>query len=214
MRYEGKISKLDQLIVSDPSYEKGIWCRYENDNLNMKNLKVLIDVSKVKETLTAEDQKKVLPDSYDINNLHDLNIEGTDIKVMIFDSRLNCDIVEDGFTHPIWAKINQFTIGMDTACVSIGANEVADKIRAEKEVWQPSTALNTLTDGEFGTLYEGTTPKGENVAMLFLTGYLDADTEYDEASILDYLKENLQIDDLHPVESIQETENELEIGGI
>ena len=37
MIYTGKIKSIDQIIVSDPSYEKDVWCRYENDNVNAKD---------------------------------------------------------------------------------------------------------------------------------------------------------------------------------
>ena len=30
-KYKGTIDKLEKLVVSDPIYEKDVWCRYENN---------------------------------------------------------------------------------------------------------------------------------------------------------------------------------------
>ena len=29
MNYKGKIDNIDYIVISDPMYEKNIWCRYE-----------------------------------------------------------------------------------------------------------------------------------------------------------------------------------------
>lgn len=34
MRYRGLIKNLKHVIVSDPSYDKNVECRYENDQLD------------------------------------------------------------------------------------------------------------------------------------------------------------------------------------
>ena len=37
MRFKGKINNLNHIVISDPSYEKGVLCRYENDKINNQN---------------------------------------------------------------------------------------------------------------------------------------------------------------------------------
>ena len=37
MNFTGMISKINHIIVSDPSYDKNVWCRYENDHFNENN---------------------------------------------------------------------------------------------------------------------------------------------------------------------------------
>lgn len=213
MKYEGRISKLDRIIVSDPSYDKGVWCRYENDNANMSNCKVALNISEYHEVIPADEVARDLPEGMRSQVTKDLELEGIEFQLLISDSRLKCEIVKDGFNHPQWTTIQQFTIGMDSACVALGINEVADKIASERDSWQPSTALTTLTDGEFGTVCEGRTPNGNNTALIYITGSFDKDNGYTEEMLKSYLEAQLQIEDLHPVETEEQTED-LEIGGI
>ena len=37
MRYKGKIRELNHIIISDPSYDESVTCRYENNNLKEKD---------------------------------------------------------------------------------------------------------------------------------------------------------------------------------
>ena len=214
MRYEGRIKNINQIIVSDPSYQKGVWCRYENDEINMRNCKVMLDVSPYHETITAEERAEYLPDNVDKSNLRDLTVDGVEFRLLISDGSHFCNLTENGFEHSSWLKMKDYTIGMDTACVSLGINDVADRIRSEIDTYQPSTCLRTLTDGEFGTVFEGTTPRSDVTCLIYVEGYLCDDTEYTIDDILEYLTNNFSIEDLHPVEDAQVTNDDLEIGGI
>lgn len=42
MKYKGKIEKLNKLIVSDPSYGKDVWCRYQRSFKNKEDWNVNI----------------------------------------------------------------------------------------------------------------------------------------------------------------------------
>ena len=44
MRYKGKIKEINHIIVSDPSYDETVACRYERKEINKKNWKVSIDI--------------------------------------------------------------------------------------------------------------------------------------------------------------------------
>ena len=44
MRYKGKIRELNHIIISDPSYDESVTCRYEKDNLREKDWYVDIDI--------------------------------------------------------------------------------------------------------------------------------------------------------------------------
>ena len=37
LRYKGKIRELNHIIISDPSYDESVTCRYENNNLKEKD---------------------------------------------------------------------------------------------------------------------------------------------------------------------------------
>lgn len=44
MNYKGKIDNIDYIVISDPMYEKNIWCRYEKNDVNAKNWVVNLDI--------------------------------------------------------------------------------------------------------------------------------------------------------------------------
>ena len=44
LRYKGKIKELNHIIISDPSYDESVTCRYEKNNLKEKNWYVDIDI--------------------------------------------------------------------------------------------------------------------------------------------------------------------------
>ena len=81
---------------------------------------------------------------------------------------------------------------MDRACVSIGLNEKASEIANEKNSSEYGTALHTLTDGQFGTVYEGVDKDG-NIGFIHISGYIDNDAGYTNSDIVNYITNNLQI---------------------
>ena len=44
LRYKGKIKELNHIIISDPSYDESVTCRYEKNNLKEKDWYVDIDI--------------------------------------------------------------------------------------------------------------------------------------------------------------------------
>lgn len=44
MRYKGKIKELNHIIITDPSYDESVTCRYEKNNLKEKDWYVDIDI--------------------------------------------------------------------------------------------------------------------------------------------------------------------------
>lgn len=188
MIYSGKVN-IDQIIVSDPGYDKGVWCRYENDNLGAKNWDV-----------------DLIVDTYD-EMVDGFNIKGIDIRMMLHDPILEPRMKEGSFSYPRGFNLTEYTIGMDTASMSIGTNETADKIRAEHDDWYPTTALKTLQDGCFGNLYEGSGPNG-NIGFIYLSGFLDEDTGYSIDDVITYLARNMHIQGLAPNITANQTEIE------
>ena len=180
MLYKGIIKELKKLVVSDPNYKKDVWCRYENNNLHLKNCNVLLEVERYK------------------GNEDGYVFEGIDIRVIIFDSKINCELIEGAFTSSEEVTLKEYTIGMDSACVAIGANDIAELICSQVDEWQPCTCLRTLTDGLFGTVYEGKTPR-DRTDCIYFDGFLDADTGYSVDDIVKYLEHNLLIKDLKEV---------------
>lgn len=186
MIYSGKVNEINQIIVSDPSYAKDVWCRYENNSLNAKDWNIKIQVKNYSEDI----------DGYDI--------AGLDFQILLSHPSVQCDFTENGFRYPKSSEVEEYTIGADTACVSLGINDFADQIRSEADEWQPSTCLRTLADGEFGLVYEGKEANSERVNFIAIAGFFDEDTGYSEEDLVNYFKKSFAIENLYPIASENE----------
>ncbi len=167
--YRGRIKKLDKIIISDPSYDESVNCRYEKD-IKEENWNAYIN----------------------IENLYDNNEKlpfGKDIKIILSDG-----LPEDTSQNSINIGIKKYIIGIDTACIAFGINDKADEIKEFNEEWQPDCALKTLSDGIWGYVTEY--KKDGKINMISIDGYLDADTEYTEEEILKYIAKQFEIDEL------------------
>lgn len=176
MNYKGKIKNINHIVISDPSYEEGVWCRYERKNLNEKNWFVDLEINDVSEEYEG------------------LTTSGTEFRMLLQPNRNNCEMVNDGIKYLKGINIDKFDIGMDTACIALGINEYAREIVNSHDEWQPECAMKTLTDGIFGEVMEG--EKNDKLSFIFITGYLDKDTGYSKEDILDYISDQFQIEDL------------------
>lgn len=181
MRYKGKIKELNHIVVSDPTYEKDVWCRYERENLNEENWLVNIDIKP------------------SIEEYKDFTIKGTEFFLFLCKDKNWAELKENGtISYLKGIELNEIDIGMDTACVALGIDENAKEIIESQGEWQPECALNTLTDGTFGTVKEGKIENGENndIVFIWISGYLDEDTGYTMEDIIDYLQEQFNITEL------------------
>lgn len=154
------LPELKGVLFTDPSYEQGTWCRYEAD-INPKGW--VMDYR-------AQDCDD---DGYRFASFMLLLASPETASKIKFNEDLT------SFSHPASMKAEQRTVGMDTACVYIGPAAQFDP-----EEWQPSCALRTGTDGEFGAAYELASAKGVEAIVLF--GFIDADFGSAE-SVWEYL---------------------------
>ena len=177
LRYKGKIRELNHIIISDPSYDESVTCRYENNNLKEKDWYVDIDIKPT------------------VDEIEDLTIKGTEFFLFLSKDRRLSELRENGAIRYLSGiELKETEIGMDTACVAIGINEKADEIIELRDDWQPECSLNTLTDGLFGTVKEGKLQ--DHTVFIWLSGYLDEDTGYSIEEIIDYLQYQLNITEL------------------
>lgn len=177
MRYKGKIKELNHIVVSDPTYEKDVWCRYERNDLNQKNWKVDIDIHPVED------------------RFEEITIKGIEFFLCMYRNNRICSLENEGTIKTLkGVKVNETEIGMDTACVALGINEKAKEIIESQGDWQPECALNTLTDGMFGKVKEG--KMGNNIVFIWVSGYVCEDTGYSMEDIIDYLQYQLNIKEL------------------
>lgn len=176
MKFKGKIKKLNHIVLSDPSYEKGIWCRYEKDNLNEKDWLVNIDIYTVE------------------TDIGDYKVKGTEFFLLLQKDKDDCELDDEGTLNYLKSiELKDFTIGVDTACVALGINDYAKEIINSKDEWQPSCAIRTGADGTFGEVSEGT--KNGELRFLLITGYFSEDI-CNENELFEYLKEQFEITDL------------------
>ena len=109
MRYNGKIEKLNHIIVSDPSYDKDVTCRYEKTGMNEKDWKIDIDIENVEDRYGK------------------YTFKGTEFYIFLVKDRINAELRYKGTIKCLSSiKIKETEIGMDTACVAFGINEKAD----------------------------------------------------------------------------------------
>lgn len=178
MKFGGKIKELNQIIISDPSYDNDVTCRYERENINQKDMNVLIEIHDYFEKIDG------------------IQINGVEFYILIHNSKEPCMLKEDGsFSHYTRDKVTKYEIGIDTACVTFGINSFADNIRKSQKEWQPPFSLKTLSDGIFGEVKEG--KEDDKINFIFISGFLDKDTQYSIGDVLDYITKYLEVKDLY-----------------
>ncbi len=177
MNYVGKIDSINHIVASDPCYEEDIWCRYERDNINGKDWFVELKVNKEE--------------------------EGYNFLMLLKKNKENSKFIKNDIEYLSDITAKEYKIGMDTACVVLGINEIAEKSKKYHDEWQPSSALRTGSDGLFGYILEGT--KNDELQFVSIDGYISEDM-IDEQEIIDYLKTNFEIKDL-----IKESESNYEL---
>ena len=176
MKFNGKIHSLNHIVISDPSYENGIWCRYENNKINNQDWLVNIDIYPV------EDK---------IGNYY---VKGIEFMMLLKQNEEDCNINEDGsLSYSNDINIKDYKIGIDTACIAMGVNDKAKKIINSRDEWQPSCSIKTGSDGIFGEVSEG--KRNDKLSFLFITGYFEEDF-INQNQLFDYLKKQFEITDL------------------
>ena len=119
---EKKVNIPNGVIISDPWYKKGVKCRYEN-------------------------KQKMTDYNFHIQTKQDANYKDwVNVAISVLDNKAHqCIKVNDtldAFTHPANFKAKEIEIGMDTASIIIGANNVMTE------------EIHTGTDGYLGTVFQ------------------------------------------------------------
>lgn len=183
MKFNGKINSLNHIVISDPSYENGIWCRYENDKIDNQDWLVNLDISSVED------------------KIGDYNVKGIEFVLLLKQNEKDCDINEKGsLSYSNDINIKDYEIGIDTACVAMGVNDKAKQIINSRDEWQPSCSIRTGSDGIFGEVYEG--KRNDKLSFLLITGYFEEDF-INQKQLFDYLKEQFEIIDLIKDEEVE-----------
>ena len=177
MKFKGKINNLNHIVVSDPAYKKGTWCRYEKDNLKKKDWIVNLDIS------------------HKTEKIEDIDINYIEFSILIKKDNDVCNLTQKGISYLKGIKLKAYQIAMDTACVALGINDKADQIINSQKEWQPNCSLKTGTDGFFGEVMEGK-DSNNNLCFIFISGGLSDDMHYDINYIKDYLVNQFEITDL------------------
>lgn len=180
MKLNGKLDKLHSFVASDPSYGEGVWCRYEAHPNSDKPWMAQLLIKNIDEMV------------HDDEFNDDYHIEGVDFTLYLFEAGRGFKLYDDGcFTHYESTVVKEITIGADTACIAIGANDMVDEIHDCKDDWQPYCSLRTLTDGQIGYVKEGR--DNGNLSFIYLNGFLDKDTGYTIENLKDYFIQQLDM---------------------
>ena len=104
MKFKGKIKELNDIIISDPSYGSNVPCRYENKNMDMKDVFVEMQFGT---TDFEEDDDK---------HIHFFIIIKTDENECNLTDEREIKVLKN-------TKLKQYDIGVDTACFAMGTND-------------------------------------------------------------------------------------------
>lgn len=193
MRYRGNIERLDKIVISDPSYGKDVTCRYEREDVDAKDWLIDIQINPIK-------------DIYD-SKMGKVDISYKEIFIFMKVKHEIGELLENGkFSYRKTNELKNIRIGMDTACIAMGINKNADEICDSIDEWQPECSLNTLTDGLFGEVVEGSVAGVTN--FIFIMGSIDDDAEYSEEDLIKYFEKQFEIKNLSLVKEIKNN-NEL-----
>lgn len=181
MKLNGKLDKLHSFVASDPSYGEDVWCRYEVHPNSDKPWKAELLLKNINEMVHDEEDN------------FDYHVQGVDFSLYLYEaSHKQFKLHEDGgFTRYKSSVLKEYTIGADTACIAIGANDMVNEIHDCKEDWQPYCSLRTLTDGQIGIVTEGR--DNGNLSFILVNGFLDKDTGYTIENLKDYFIQQLDL---------------------
>ena len=149
MKKEAVIKKLDGIVISDPSYNKDVWCRYES-NIKDTNWNMVFNSKKEKDN------------EYGFESI-DFNLSIGNPKVLD-----KIEIENDSISYPASLKVKEFEIGMDTACFCCGSMK-------NYKLLEESMSISTGTDGMMGSVYEFKFPGQDNPVAIVFQGEIDAD---------------------------------------
>ena len=78
LRYKGKIKKIEHIIISDPTYDESVTCRYEKNNLNEENWSVDIDIKPT------------------VEKIENFTIKGTEFFLFLYKDKRLSELKENG----------------------------------------------------------------------------------------------------------------------
>lgn len=150
MKKEMIVPELDGIVISDPWYEKGVWCRYESD-VKGKDWKMEMN------TEIVEDEEYEMFSSIDFT-----------MKLALPSLAPYISIGKESIRYPQSLQMKEYDIGMDTACSCCGSQK-------NYEMLGESMAIRTGTDGLLGTVYEFRSGKTNEVCAVVFMGSIDAE---------------------------------------
>ncbi len=206
MKCKGIIKNLSKLVVSDPHYLQDVWCRYEKDFSDKKDWIVEFLIREVDEMQEYKGEK--------------FRVQGLDFSILIKNVDSLSKLVDiSKYSYKVGTEFKKAEIGIDTAQVCMGTNKKAEEINAfAKQInkedsfenlfsqYNPSFAIQTMSDGKLGDVIEGTI--NGKTDFILIDGFFDecADvTTVDE--LKEYIVEQLNIENLEIQKDITKNQN-------
>lgn len=171
MQVCGVIKNLNKIVVSDPNYNKNVWCRYDRTLEQIMDWKVKIIVQDYDELIDADDE--------------DSRIKGLEYKIFLHRKDILATLKDDLVFAPKGITFTNTEIGVDSAQLAFGINEKAAEINKHSkhinnnrldvmqmlQDYNPYFAIQTGSDGCFGSVKEG--KKKDELQIILIDGFLD-----------------------------------------
>lgn len=200
MKGTAKIKNLRSIVISDPHYEKDVWCRYERNLDKIEDWRVEFIIQSYNDKLKIFDKE--------------VNVSGTEYSILLARPNVNCKLLAVDCVMGVRdIKTQDYEIGVDSAQVAMGTNENADEINEytkefnESDVsymlaeYNPPFAIQTYSDGKYGTVREAIA--NDEVQYIYINGFFDEDTAiYNNEQLKRYLERQFNLEDI-------ELENEM-----
>ena len=194
MKGTAKIKNLRNIVISDPHYEKDVWCRYERKLDKIEDWKVQFIIQSYSDKFKVFDK--------------DVNVSGTEFSILLTRPSVNYKLITvDCVRGKGNIKNEEYEIGVDSAQVAMGTNENADEINEytkefnESDVssmlaeYNPHFAIQTYSDGKYGKVIEGIA--NDEVQYIFINGFFDEDTAiYNNEQLKKYLERQFNLEDI------------------
>lgn len=204
MRGKGNIRNFERLVISDPHYDPKVWCRYDKKLDKIEDWEAHFIIRDYEDEVEMRGQK--------------LKLSGIEYSVLMKRPNAECELLDVGSVgYKRGAKLKKYEIGVDTAQVAFGVNEKAEEINNyAKEInnssigellsdYNPKFAIQTNSDGKYGTVQEGIV--GNKTQFIILNGYFDSYADVQSVEELkDYFKKQFNIENMEVEQELKEIE--------
>jgi len=192
MLVKGIIKDLNKIVISDPNYEMNVHCRYDRTIEKIEDWKAMLKINYCDKLLDKDDENS--------------RFKGLEYDIVLSKKDVKVKLKGNSLYSTTNMAVTTTEIGVDSAQIAFGVNENAAEINEHSkyinddrlnvmtmlEEYNPYFAIQTGSDGYYGTVYEGKID--DEIKVIYMSGYLDDVATIDtEEDLKDYFVERLNI---------------------